>query len=167
MTIYKRKSIRLCNYDYSQEGGYFITICTEKRRNLLSHIFENGECERAVVKYTRIGQIVEVALLQTAAQQEIVLDSYVIMPNHIHAIVFLEKNTERNLKLGNFVGSFKSIAANRWINVCKAEGYIAGKLWQRNYYEHILRNEKDYLEKRKYIEDNPDQWRMDKEYAQW
>ena len=166
MTFYRRKSIRLCNYDYSQEGGYFITICTEKRRNLLSYVFENGECERAVLKYTRIGQIVEEALLETAAQQGIVLDSYVIMPNHIHAIVFLEKNIKRDLTLGSVVGAFKSIAANRWINVCKAEGNVAGKLWQRNYYEHILRNEKDYLEKRRYIEDNPDKWRMDEEYAE-
>ena len=166
MTFYKRKNIRLCNYDYSQEGGYFITICTEKRKNLLSHIFENEECERAVVKYTRIGQIVEAALLETAAQQAIVLDSYVIMPNHIHAIVFLEKSIKRNLALGSFVGAFKSVAVNRWINVCKAEGNIAGKLWQRNYYEHILRNEQDYLEKRRYIEDNPDKWRMDEAYAE-
>ena len=167
MPFYNRKSIRLYDYDYSQEGGYFITICTEKRRNLLSHIYENGECERAVVSYTQIGRIAEAALLETAVKQGIVLDSYVIMPNHIHAIVFIEKNIEGNLSLGSFVGAFKSIAANRWINVCKAEGNIAGKLWQRNYYEHILRNKQDYQEKRRYIEDNPDKWRMDEEYVQW
>ena len=166
MPFYNRRSIRLPDYDDSQEGGYFITICTEKQRCLLSRVFENGECERAIVEYTPLGKIAEATILETAGRYGVVLDSYVIMPNHIHAIIILEKNCERKCTVGGFVGAFKSIAANRWLNVCKAEGNIAGKLWQRNYYEHILRNERDYLEKRKYIEDNPDKWRMDEEYSE-
>ena len=164
--FYNRKNIRLSDYDYSQAGGYYITICTQGRKCVLSRILEHGESERPTIECLRLGEFVEAALLRVAEQYGVIIDSYVIMPNHVHAIIFIQGNASKPISVGSFVGAVKSISANQWIRECKAKGQFAGKLWQRNYFEHILRNELDYLEKRKYVDENPDKWQMDEEYSE-
>ena len=112
--------------------------------------------ERAKVTLSEFGGIANNVLHELAGRYGFELDAYVIMPNHIHVILFKTGNS--NHSVGQFVGAFKSAVSTRWYRVCDQRGITAGKLWQRNYYDHILRNEADYLEKRKYIEDNPDKW---------
>ena len=165
MVHHNRKNTRLADYDYSREGGYFITICTQDRKCTLSRIVNKSESESASIEYTQLGMIADQELHQVVQQYGITLDCYVVMPNHIHLIVLLDKTDEKRISLGRFVGAYKSIVANEWLRICRELGVVAGKIWQRNYYEHIIRNEQDYQEKRRYIESNPDKWLMDEEYV--
>ena len=161
MDIPKRKRIRLANYDYHQAGGYFITICTYEKRHILSAI-ENAPNTRVVL--TELGEIAQRILMELPAQYGFSLDEYVIMPNHIHLL--LTKDADRNEKsIGQLIGAFKSTVGNHWYKVCDAKGITAGKIWQRNYYDHIIRNQTDYIEKCKYIVENPDKWSLDELYS--
>ena len=163
MDMPKRKNIRLSNYDYSQVGGYFITICTQDKKQILSCVEKGTECFRANVALTELGQIAQKVMEELPAQYGYCLDAYVIMPNHIHMLLMKEAK-ESDKTVGQLIGAYKSLVANRWYKVCDIKGIAAGKIWQRNYYDHILRNEADYLEKRKYIEENPAKWNLDELY---
>lgn len=165
MEMPKRKNIRLSGYDYSGAGGYFVTICTHQHICALSRIRDGGQFERAGIELTDVGSIAEEVLIRMSAQYAIPVDAYVIMPNHIHMILRIEEQAKNNITIGRFVGAFKSLVAKQWREACDERGSIMGKLWQRNYYEHILRNRQDYLEKRKYIDENPDKWQMDDMYT--
>lgn len=83
MELPKRKNPRLMGYDYSREGGYFVTVCIQQHKCVLSCIQEGSESERAAVKLTVLGRIAEETLEKLAAQYGIVVDCRVIMPNHI------------------------------------------------------------------------------------
>lgn len=73
---------------------------------------------------------------------------------------------KENMTIGQFIGAFKSIVANQWRKECDRRKVVMGKLWQRDFYDHIIRNEADYMEKRKYIEENPDKWARDKLFVE-
>lgn len=164
-----RRTVRLPSYDYSQEGAYFITLCTEARASLF------GEVNDGAIRLSRIGQIVQDEWERTPhVRPEIALDSFVIMPNHLHAIVMivgppLSQSTigrtsraplqRPKRSLSTLVAGFKATTALR---VKQALGY-QGKLWQRNYYEHIIRNEFDLHRIREYIHGNPGKWEEDPE----
>ena len=160
MDLPSRKSLRLKNFDYTQTGGYFITLCTNSHKWILSSIIQGTEVHRAQIVLTELGEIAQSTLLETSKKYSVHIDSYVIMPNHIHMIVFITDNPNSN-STGQFIGAFKSLVAKHWRDVCNASGTTSGKLWQRNYYDHVLRNHQDYLEKLKYIEENPDKWHLD------
>ena len=147
----RRKNIRLKNYDYSTPAAYFITICTNQKLPILSKIYL--ENEYPLIELTPVGEMVR-AYLKSMPE----LLEYVIMPNHIHLIVLLEESQEQNRKkqLGQVIRSFKGLTS-------KEAGY---SLWQRNYYDHVIRNEKDMLGRIKYIEKNPFRWVYDKYYTQ-
>ena len=165
MDTVKRKDIRLSDYDYSQQGGYYITICTQDRKCVLSKVRQGTGMERSCVILTELGEIAENVLRTLPAQYGFLLDAYIIMPNHIHTVLIKKKNiAEKQKTVGQFVGAFKSLVTNRWCKVCDARGIMVGKLWQRNYYDHILRNRADYYEKVKYIDENPGKWHMDDLY---
>ena len=165
MDLPKRKLHRLQGYDYSQEGAYYITICTSNRRCALSHVIPGDESNRAQIRLTPLGNIAEEILNQLTAQYGIKLASNVIMPNHIHMILIMENRLiGKSVSVGRFVGAFKSIVSNRWQKECDRHGEVMGKLWQRDYYDHIIRNEADMLEKIRYIDENPDKWHQDKLY---
>ncbi len=177
-----RRSIRLKEYDYSQPGAYFITICTQNREMLLN----NPQTESIVLKWWD-------AL--TSKFQRVQIDECIIMPNHIHGIVFiLDKlptvsvgadprvcpdegqpcwiptlagehtgSPLRRPTLGTIVQWFKTMTTNKVIRAVKL-GLIDPfpcKLWQRNYYEHIIRSESDLNDIRQYIIDNPLNWEED------
>ncbi len=158
-----RKNTRLKTYDYSTEGGYFITICTENRKCILSEVEDGNELRRASIHLTKLGYIARDTMCSLEERYNIQVDSYVIMPNHIHMILLL-KAFQDSKTIGQLVGAYKSLVAKQWRDLCNAHGITAGTIWQRNYYEHILRNKADYLEKARYIDENPDQWHLD-EYA--
>ncbi|MBR6504607.1 MAG: transposase [Clostridia bacterium] len=147
--IHKRKSIRLKGYDYSQEGYYFITICTQGRQKIFGKIIKD---EMVLSRYGLEAQKILVNL-QRRLGQKISINSYIIMPNHIHLILILKKNNIINLK--DFITTYKSVVSKK---INKKESI---KLWQRNYYEHIIRNEKELYAITEYIENNPKNWDKD------
>ncbi|MCK8059349.1 MULTISPECIES: transposase [unclassified Fusibacter] len=155
-----RKSIRLKHFNY-QAGVYFITICTYKMKRTLSEIKENA------VSLTEFGHIIENSLLMTQQSfKSSEIHHYAIMPNHLHFILQIHDESLSQSTLSDFICSFKS---NSTIQIIKA--VKSGKLepfdkriWHRNYYEHVIRNEKEYLLKRDYIVRNPYRWEEDEFY---
>ena len=78
------------------------------------------------------------------------------MPDHIHFVVMIPEDSETSLS--QIVGAYKSMASREWLEVCKSRGWTMGKLWQRNFYEHVIRNDRDLDEIRRYIAGNPGRW---------
>lgn len=179
---HKRKSIRLSEYDYSFPNWYYITICTHERRNLFGKI-NNGK-----MILNKFGNVVEEEWMQTKEiRKNVDLDYYVIMPNHLHGIIIIEQSidvgatwrvapkeedgaiqriapTKQTLipnSLGSIIGQFKSSVTKRLREI---SGNSDLKIWQRNYYEHIIRNEIDLQNIRKYITLNPLKWEIDEYY---
>ncbi|MDD5686357.1 MAG: transposase [Elusimicrobia bacterium] len=134
----KRKNIRLKDYDYKTEGCYFITLCTNYNKPYL----ENSQIKKVVV--------VELARLNNL--RGVKLDYYTLMPNHIHLIVILQ---DCKYTLGEVMRKFKSkttVFVKKYAN----QGWqLQKRLWQPNYYEHIIRNEKALAKIREYIRNNP------------
>jgi putative transposase len=165
-----RRSIRWFAYDYAQAGAYFVTACIEDHACLL------GRVEGEVVRLNELGSIVhEVWADLPNHYPHVELDAFVIMPNHVHMIVTLTDDTigavgaglkpapTKRHGLPEIMRAFKAFSARR-INEYRV---TAGKaLWQRNYYEHIIRNEQQLSRIRRYIQDNPANWVLDHENPQ-
>lgn len=144
--IHKRQSIRLKKYNYAKEGMYFITMCVQNRECLLGEIIENK------MQLNNIGETVEKELLNINVKfEQSNIDIYQIMPNHIHIILKIEKKN-KNI-IGNIMRYFKGRVSS------KTKIY-----WQRNYYEHIIRNEEEYYAICNYITNNPLKWGEDSNY---
>ncbi len=158
----KRKHPRLEHYDYSAAGAYFITICTQNRLCLLSRIVGRGLAP-AEIRYTEYGQIAwKQLLLLEQRYPSLKIDQYVIMPNHIHAILMLTETSEDNKHptLTDIVCAYKSLTTRE----CKKVRPI-NKLFQTSFYEHVIRGREDYDEIAEYIVNNPKQWELDSLYA--
>ena len=173
-----RQSIRLKNYDYSQAGAYFVTLCSYQKECLFGKV--NGQN----VILTGVGKIIHEEWYKSAnIRQEITLDTFVIMPNHIHGIVFINNSESTSIAnvgargpsplqggkpvagtgkkpLGSFVGGFKSACTKR-VNELRRTPSVP--LWQRNYYEHVIRSENALFQIRRYIQENPKCWLEDDE----
>ena len=181
--IHKRKSIRLKGYDYSQAGLYFITICCQNR------ICRFGEIENDEMILNDAGKMIETEWMNLKNRfPNIELNEFVVMPNHFHGILEIVGATlldttipaENNLTetgqpqgiapttktVGDMMDAFKSITTVEYIRGVKNSGWkpFDGKLWQRNYYEHIIRNEQSYHNISNYIINNPAKWQEDKFY---
>ena len=158
----KRKHPRLEHYDYSTAGAYFVTICTQNRRCLLSRIVGRGlaPAETQCTAYGRIAQ--EQLLLLEQRYPSLKIDKYVIMPIHIHAILFLEKpsGATANPTVIDIVCAYKSLTTRQ----CKKVQSI-DKLFQTSFYEHVIRGREDYNEIAEYIVNNPKKWELDRLYA--
>ena len=175
----KRKNIRLRGFDYSSEGLYFITICCQDRACLFGDI-ENGE-----MILNDAGKMVKSGWFKIQERyKNIQLHEYVVMPNHFHAILeivgapLVGVRNENNATgkgqpqgiaptgktVGDMVGAFQSIVTVEYIRGVKTLGWkpFDGKLWQRNYYEHIIRNDTSFQRIRNYIVNNPGNWHDDK-----
>ena len=172
-----RRSIRLKGYDYTQPGVYFITICTQNRLCLFGEVVD-GE-----MVLNELGEIVRNEWLKTAQlRSRVVLDEFVIMPNHMHGIIILIDSNGRGTlqraptaqraptieqfgkptsdSIPTIVRLFKSATTHR-INALR--GTPGLPVWQRNYYEHIVRNEQSLNRIRQYIAENPLLWHLDRE----
>ncbi|BAZ14084.1 hypothetical protein NIES4071_59240 [Calothrix sp. NIES-4071] len=156
--IHHRCSIRLKGYDYTQPGKYFVTICVAKREHLLGYI-QNGE-----MHLNLYGEAVKTNWHNLAKiYSHVELDAFVIMPNHIHAIIVLKQLTTEFLDtpkttrqgLPEIVRGLKTFSATK-INQLRNVKGIA--VWQRGYYEHIIRNEISLTKIRQYIVNNPVMW---------
>ncbi len=157
-----RHSIRLPQYDYAQAGAYFITIVTHQRELL----FDDPVLRKIIETFwQRIPQ----------HMSEVELDTSVVMPNHFHGILWLinsdpDASTRSAVSLsqphllpgslGAIIGNFKAITTRRVNQVRKTPGQL---VWQRNYYEHIIRHDKELNAIRQYILDNPGNWMQDTE----
>ena len=156
MELPKRKPTRLKGYDYSAPGAYFITICVKGRKQLLSKIIV-GDDAYIVPKnsLSEIGLICDKYINNIDNKYEnVIVDKYVIMPNHIHLIIFLYGTMRASSPTKNIetiIRSFKTM-------VTKEIGY---SVWQRSYHDHIIRDEKDYQKIWEYIETNPIKWELD------
>ena len=163
-----RKQIRLKDFDYSQGGAYFITICTHEHAHLFGEIIgdEHVGAHLCVRPHEPDG-MVETWLYELERRFEgVVLDCYVIMPNHIHFVIRKEKDSgaHTGAPLPEIVKWFKTQTTNAYIRAVKAGLYAPfdGHLWQRNYYEHVIRHEQELQEIRSYILNNPGKWMEDK-----
>ena len=165
--VQRRGSIRLKDYDYSQSGAYSIIICTQDRACLFGEIADaNTQCNAA-------GQMATSEWLALPERFPTArLDEFVIMPNHIHGILWINRATvgaglvpAHPPTIGDIVGAFKSLTTVAYIRGIKTSGWptFRGQLWQRNYYEHIIRDDEDLNQIRQYIINNPAQWAMDRE----
>ncbi|HEY1231741.1 MAG TPA: transposase [Candidatus Binatia bacterium] len=163
-----RRSIRLRDYDYAQAGMYFLTICSYRRQLLFGHVVDG------VIKLNKLGEIVCDEWRESAnIRCELELDAFIVMPNHVHGIVGLKDlnivgATGRSPSasgldkhsLGALVAGFKSAVAMR---VNRLRGTPKAPIWQRNYYEHVIRDEESLSCIREYIVSNPAQWDADPE----
>ena len=181
-----RRSIRLKDYDYSKAGAYFVTICTWNKECIL------GEIDDEKMKLNEYGEIVfEEWYRSSEIRKEIGMDAFVIMPNHIHGIVIINDTITEQYNVGangcspienenmvhvevngrpplrmksksisSFIAGFKSSVTKRINQIRNTPGF---PVWQRNYYEHIIRNEKELNAIREYIMYNPLRWNEDTE----
>ncbi|MBQ9857653.1 MAG: transposase [Oscillospiraceae bacterium] len=154
-----RKNNRLSEYDYGSIGAYFITVCVKDKQKILSHIVGDGALDVPKVELTHIGKIVNKYIRSTNNIENVTVDKYVIMPNHIHILVSITADTRdveapspTNKLIPRVVSALKRLS-NREI------GY---NIFQRSYYDHIIRNDADYIEKWNYIDNNPIKWEMNK-----
>ncbi|MEM7111085.1 MAG: transposase [Chloroflexota bacterium] len=173
---YHRRSIRLKGYDYSQAGAYFVTICVQNGQMLLE---PDAVREMILVWWHKLAE----------KFPNVELDEFVIMPNHVHFIVVIldvasgqtrgsaptegndavgthphvRPNPANHPTLGNIVQWFKTMTTNAYIRGVKSDGWepFPKRLWQRNYYEHIIRTERALNAIRQYIDDNPAKWHED------
>ena len=149
-----RKSTRLKEYDYSNNGVYFVTICVKDRKPVLCKIVGEGLCALPKIEYTEIGAHVKNSIEYIDINNpNIYIDNYVIMPNHIHLLIRIENSLggHRNPPLQDIIAKFKSYTTHLYKQ----------PLWQRSFYDHIIRNESDYLEHWTYIENNLIRWELD------
>ena len=166
----RRKSIRLVDYDYAQSGAYFVTVCAAARQCLFGEIIDTK------VRLNAVGRIVaEEWEWMGLVRENVLLDAFVVMPNHIHGIVVIvagpggeeDASIHGQLRmfgqsqtgaLPNIVGGFKSAVTRR---VNELYGTQGESLWQQNYYEHIIRSDEDLARVRDYIHNNPAAWAND------
>lgn len=148
--LQKRKSPRKTGYDYTLGGAYYITICTNKKENILSEIIPDKSHGMPTVKLTSIGYKISEAIKGINLKfKDFQVDEYIIMPNHIHFIIYHYKDGQTSIS--DVIRNFKSYTT-----------HIYGqKLWQRSFYDHIIRNENDYKHISKYIYENPARWIYD------
>ena len=172
-----RRSIRLKGYDYRHAATYFATICTQHSACLF------GEVVGGQMRLNDAGQMVhdmwdDLAMFYPGVQT----DAFVVMPNHIHGIIILvgvdprvypgqpkgmgqPQGVARTLSLSDVVHRFKTMTTKRYTDGVKQLGWepFCGRVWQRNYYEHIVRNEESLNRIREYIRTNPMRWASDRE----
>ena len=173
---YRTQSLRLRNWDYASNGAYFITLCTKNRVNYFGKIIDN------VVQLSHVGVIANILWYEIKNHsRNFKLDEFVVMPNHIHGILIIDdadivetrhalslqeqqqsglatnrfQNQGKNT-ISSIVGGYKSAVTKH----ARRLGFDFG--WQRNYWEHIIRNEQSYLEISEYIQNNPAKWAVDK-----
>ncbi len=151
MDLPKRKNIRLHNYNYSYNGAYFITICTKNKENLL---WKNvgANCVRPLdqLPLSKIGIVIENEIYKlNTVYENIKVDKYQIMPNHIHLIIFIYEDSNWRTQfaptISRIIKQFKGSITKQ----------IEFSIWQKSFYDRIIRNEKEYQEVWNYIHNNP------------
>ena len=173
---YRIESARLRNWDYGWNGAYFITICTQNRK----HFF--GEIKNHTMQLSEIGKMAEKYWYEIVEHFPFVkLDAFVVMPNHIHGIVIIDKQNDGAVVETQNFASLQSPPKNKFGPQSKnmasiIRGYKIGVTknakkinplwqWQSRYYDHIIRNDGEYYRIKNYIINNPEKWKGDKFYV--
>ncbi|MBR4721319.1 MAG: transposase [Clostridia bacterium] len=160
MNVLKRKTLRLKDYDYSLPNAYFITICTKNKKQILSQITV-GDDDLIVPKnhLSKYGLICDKYIKNISMVYEnVTVDKYVIMPNHIHLIITIKGTmmaSSPTKSISNIIRSFKTLVSKE----------IGNSIWQRSYYDHIIRSEADYQSVWEYIDTNILKWKNDRLYS--
>ena len=183
--LHHRRTIRLRHYNYNQAGFYFVTVCVRNRECLFGDVVGNA------IQLNRVGEFVSQTWLDLSGRfKSIRSDAFVVMPNHFHGVIILvgaglalpstrvhmakdfsapprirPETGKRGAAssaptLGDIIRVFKSLSA---IGVNRLSGRSGQPLWQRNYYEHIIRDDEELDRIRQYIADNPSNWAEDSE----
>jgi len=175
---HNRRSIRLKGYDYTQPGAYFVTICTRDRTHLFGHVVDGA------MELSPYGEIVREEWFRTAVVRPCVRlheNEFTVMPNHVHGILWIvgdpvgatgpvapttmttddvhRPHGPASGSIGAIMAQFKSVVTKR-INIARRSP--GASVWQRNYYEHIIRNDRALHAIRRYIVDNPRRWQWDR-----
>ena len=149
-----RRRMRLPHYDYASPGGYFITICTRNRSCLLGEVIDGR------MHSYETGRIVRTCWLDLPNHYPgVVLDTFVVMPNHIHGLFFIEERPLSDHALPEIIRAFKSFSARRANEACHTQGR---SLWQRGYFDRIIRGTISLEKTREYISNNPLRWHLDR-----
>lgn len=160
MELPSRRMPRHPKYNYNTPGYYFITICTQDKKCILGTIVGSGLPDAPKPQLTSIGQTVRMQLEEMAHfYPDIVLEKYVVMPNHIHLLVQIpgafpdkqETDSRENARIPQFVGTFKRMTGRK----------LGRNIWQTSYHDHIIRGDADYLKIWNYIDTNPARWERD------
>ena len=189
--LHHRRSIRLPGYDYSSEGAYFVTICTHERQHLFGEIVGGNMILNEIGKIV-LAQWQKIP----GRFMHVELDEFIVMPNHLHGILIINDWNEGHPqgvpvraglapalglvhpsdevfayegcapKLGDIIGAYKSLVANDCLKSFKSRHQTMGKIWHRNYYEHIITTDHEYEQIAEYIYFNPQNWQSDSEYSQ-
>lgn len=162
MKLPYRKHPRLKEYDYAGCGGYFVTFCTKNRKHLLSSVAVGRDALiPPEVELSSIGKVVDEQIRKTEDSYEnIHVDRYVIMPNHVHLLLRIEE-ADGGMRASRptvqmVVRAIKSLTTRK----------IGSAIWQTSFYDHVIRNETDYLSIWEYIEGNPAKWADDPYYCE-
>ena len=154
----RRKHPRLKEFDYSSNGAYFVTVCTDNRRSILSRIAVGRDDPGAppCIRLTNIGAVVEKYILSIPNHyHSITVDKYVIMPNHIHLLLVISTDSgapeSSRPTVSQVIGALKRLTNKE----------IEEKLWQSSFHDHVIRDDHDYLTRWQYIDDNPAKWTED------
>ena len=151
----KRKPARLSEYDYSQNGAYFVTVCTRGKTHLFGSVVGAAHPGGPHTALSNLGRVVDRHIrMIPQTYPNVFMDAFVVMPNHIHLLIRFDRpdgpagRPAPTTDLPKVIGALKSL--------CSRDAGLP--LWQRGYYEHVIRNETDYLSCREYIADNPARW---------
>ena len=186
--IHHRRSIRLTGHDYSQSGLYFITLCTVDRTCMFGNVVDGK------MQLNDIGQLVEQEWLNTIniRHDDVRLHNYIVMPNHFHAIIEIRRGESHSPQSDSSQSHLSQSDPSSITNECNINGndlpqrmkspsktvgaivrgfkgavsrQLGYSIWQRNYYEHIIRTDASYRHISNYIENNPTKWQSDKLYS--
>ncbi|MFH1010352.1 MAG: transposase [bacterium] len=166
------KSVRLPHYDYASPGAYFLTLCTHNKECLLGMVADG------IMHLSECGRIIEREWLRSAnLRKEVGIGDFVIMPNHLHGIVLISENDRAHGRaalpdvyrrdsrgreahsVSSFVAGFKSYTTKLVNELRKTPG---ARLWQPNYFEHVIRNDAQLSRACEYVQTNPLRWELDK-----
>ena len=162
MDFAERKSLRLKEYDYGENGAYFVTVCSKEKRHIFGSLVGAGHPAGPHTQLSDIGKIVDKNIRAISENYpDVFVDAYAVMPNHIHIVLRIDKPYSRagqcpapTVTLPKVMSALKSL--------CSRESGKA--LWQRGYYEHVCRNYPDYIACCRYVLDNPAKWAEDEYY---
>ncbi len=163
--VERRRSLRLKGYDYAQAGAYFVTICAQDWACLFGNVVDGCMC------LNDAGHMLAALWNDIPARfADVETDIFTVMPNHVHGIIVLPDMANRALPrtpsvLSDVVAAFKSMTTVHYIRGVKTQAWpeFRRRLWQRSYYEHVVRDEKDLDRIRRYIDENPARWAFDDE----
>jgi REP element-mobilizing transposase RayT len=151
---YRTESTRLKEYDYSKNGAYFITICTKNREHFFGDIIDGKLLE------TKRSKICLACWLDLPNHYEnCILDFFVIMPNHVHLIIFIENNDDKKYPVSEIIRGFKTFTARK---INDFQNTTGTPFWQSRFYDRIIRTEDELSRIRQYVQNNPANWENDR-----